>query len=687
MSDAAPTPDDRSPAAAAAGDALAGFAAGATLALLGHLSALIAAAEIARDATTRRVTAELARLSADNLRFAVAVTLALMLSAGLVGTAVALALRFATPRLRRGRLALVTLGTAVTLALMVLRAFLHQPALLEPGLGGARGALAPTLARLAANLGPHAIDALLVVAMVALVATGAWRRRERLRPSRRTAAVALAFVATATLAFTLVRLRRPLAPKLLVLAADSLRPDRFGPRTTPALDALMARGARFDRALSPCARTTPAWVSILTGLYPHSHGVRHMFPRRESRPAWLDWLPRRLHDAGLRTSVVSDYAGDFFPIFDMGFDSSRLPPPLTLPLVFQRELVSRSPLALALLDHRLGRRLFPVLRFLMSNADPERLADEALDELRAGSQALFVFFSTTHVPFAAPWPWYRRFADPLYGGPHRFAYDVQRLADVTASDSAQPERDVTQLRALYDGALASIDAAMARVAAAASPDTLVVILSDHGENLFEPGTTTHHGKWFVGGDEANRVPLAFVGPRVPTGVRVDAPVSLVDVAPTLAELLGLPPRPSDGQSLVPALAGQPPERDVLCETGEWLGGSATPDGVSYPPLTELLEADPRDNWQLVLKARYEDAVVEAKHRALRRGPLKLIQIPTKDGVRHQLYDLAADPSQQHDLFTTRPEAPQLVRALRKLLVRDPERELDARDHLVRRTED
>src|SRR5205814_6329215 len=106
--------------------------------------------------------------------------------------------------------------------------------------------------------------------------------------------------------------------------------------------------------------------------------------------------------------------------------------------------ISRSPLALALLNDRAGRALFTVLRYLMTNSDPERLAGEALDDLDADPSddrptALVVFFSTTHVPFAAPSPWYRRFAAPAYGGAHRYAYDVQRLADVTASDRALPD--------------------------------------------------------------------------------------------------------------------------------------------------------------------------------------------------------------------------------------------------------
>jgi arylsulfatase A-like enzyme len=678
------------------GAALRGAALGAVLGFLGHVGALIASAEGApHDETTRRVSAELARLASENTRFALALLLAVMLAAGLAGAGVAFLLQLCAPRLRRSRV-LVELGaTAGVLALLVLRAFVRQPALLEPSLGGARGALAPGLARLAVTVSPHAVDALLLALCLVPLALATSRHRAAIFRRRKPSPglkIGAAFAIAILLAFAIARWPRRPAAKLLILAADSLRPDRLSPLRTPNLSALAARGVSFDAALSPIARTTPSWISILTGLYPHSHGVRHMFPRRELRPAYLDYLPRRLGEAGYRTSVISDYAGDFFPLFDLGFQRARLPPPLTLSLVFEREVMVRSPLALALLNHAPGRALFPVLRFLMTNADPDRLADEILDELTHGDarpRAVVAFFSTTHVPFAAPWPYYRA-ASPTYGGPHRYAYDVQRLSDVTASEStAMPAADVAQIRALYDASLASVDAAMGRILAQVGDDTLVVVLSDHGENLFEPGTTTHHGKWFRGGDEANRVPLLFAGPGVRRGATVAEPVSLVDVAPTVAALLGLPPQPADGRSLADALTGRAPlaARDVFAETGEWLNGPATPDGVPYPPLTELLEADPDDHFQLVLKPRYEDVVVEAKHRMLRHGTQKLIYIPTRDGVRYELYDLSVDPTQTTDRQAGAPEAPALERAIEKFLARDPERELDARGHLQRRTED
>jgi arylsulfatase A-like enzyme len=636
-----------------------GFALGASLGLLAHLVNVWGTSAAAHDDATRRVTAELLRLGHETTAFFVALAIAVALAAGLAGAIVGAVWHFAAWRRAWA-------AVPAALALLILRAFLCQPALLEPSLGGAQGILAPALQRAATWLSPWMIDAL-------IVGVAAWGLRRRPR--------ALAALAALLVLLWMPRLwTRTRGAKLLVLAVDSLRPDKLA--AAPHLRSLQARGVSFDVALSPMASTTPAWISLLTGRYPHTHGVRNMFPRRELRADWLDSLPRRLTAAGVRTSVVSDYAGDFFPLFQLGFERQKVSPPLTLGLVFQREVVTHSAPALALLNHGLGQLAFPVFRFLMTNADPERLADEVLDEMRDHT-AVVAFFSTTHVPFAAPWPWYRKYASPAYGGAHRYLYDVQKLGDVTASDVRLPERDVEQVRRLYDGSVAAVDAAIGRLLEQVDEHTLVVLLADHGENLFEPGNTTFHGKWFRGGDEANRVPLVIAGPGI-SPHRVPEPVSLVDVAPTLLELLGLPAGGFDGVSLAPALAsGHAPAHDVFAETAIWLAGPPESDGVRYPALPQLLEADPQDRFQLVLKTRYEDIEVEAKHRMLRRGSSKLIYVPISNGVRWQLYDMEADPHQQHEL----PASKELMQAMRKFLQRDPERELDAREHVVRRTED
>jgi arylsulfatase A-like enzyme len=107
-------------------------------------------------------------------------------------------------------------------------------------------------------------------------------------------------------------------------------------------------------------------------------------------------------------------------------------------------------------------------------------------------------------------------------------------------------------------------------------ETLVVLLSDHGEAFGEHG---HVGHSYSSEQEVIRVPLVLSGPGVPVGLRVGAPSSLVDVVPTILELLALePPRVTQGISLVPALRGEVlPERRPLFFS--WLAGEAA--GVRY----------------------------------------------------------------------------------------------------------
>jgi arylsulfatase A-like enzyme len=584
-----------------------------------------------------------------------------------------------------------TLGA---LALLVLAKLCTSPALVAPALP------LPTrlLTWIAAHLSPEVFHGLLLVGVLAALVKGLVHRR-RAASSVAAAALAVAFVlggqgckgskksqATAK------------KPNVLVIAADSIRPDHlsalgYSRPTTPNVDRLIAGGTLFDHTMAPLAMTTPSWVSMVTGRYPHGHGIRHMFPDQRLRAQSMDALPKLAAENGYRTVVVSDYAGDFFPIFDFGFAEKRTSPPLNTRTVFQREILIRSPLAMTFLEP-LPESMRPSgFRYLMNNADADRLADEVISELDADERPFFmvVFFSTTHVPFASRHPYYDRYASPEYGGEHAFAYNLSTIADIARADNPITRRDAQQLIALYDGALTSVDAGVGRILDALTTrdldaSTLVVFLSDHGENLFEPGQTTNHGKWFRGGDEANRVPLVLRGPNVAGGSRVSHPVSLVDVAPTLTEMLGWRALDrAEGHSLAPALQRKELKpRAVFAETGAWLNGPPDADGIPTPPLYELLAADPKDDGQIVLKARYEDVVVAAKHRAVWQGNLKLVYEPTLGGANVRLYDMAADPGQTQDLAPTSPRTKPMLKLLLDWIGRDPEREVDGGLHVVRR---
>jgi arylsulfatase A-like enzyme len=183
---------------------------------------------------------------------------------------------------------------------------------------------------------------------------------------------------------------------------------------------------------------------------------------------------------------------------------------------------------------------------------------------------------------------------------------------------------------LYDGEVATVDAEIKTLFAELQrrgclDDAIVVITADHGEEFFEHGGL-QHGKSLFG--ESVRVPLVLIAPGYQGGQRVDQNVSLVDVAPTLIDLLGLPPESRfEGRSLVPLLKSSSPATRLAT----WLG--APPQAA--PAADVILELYPKsgdkyDNRNHVLGMVRESAKL----------------LVDRDGTR-LVYDLAADPGEQH----------------------------------------
>jgi choline-sulfatase len=175
----------------------------------------------------------------------------------------------------------------------------------------------------------------------------------------------------------------------------------------------------------------------------------------------------------------------------------------------------------------------------------------------------------------------------------------------------------SQDRDPYDVAITEVDSAIASLVAAFDRrPTLVVAVADHGEGRGDHGEDAHG--WFIY-PQTQQVPLIVRGPGVARGEVQDAPTSLVDVAPTMLALLGLPALPgADGQ------AEPPPERGLYLES-----------------------------WQLAQRFGL------AAPQGLLQGELLLVDLP-----RPELYALSSDPGAQRDLAASRPEQ---VRALQALL--------------------
>ncbi len=469
-------------------------------------------------------------------------------------------------------------------------------------------------------------------------------------------------------------------PNILFLAIDSLRPDHlsitgYTRATTPFIDRLAREGAFFERMVVDVPRTFPSWVTMMTGRFSFDHGVRHMFPTAEQRQPLWPTLPRRLRSEGYQTGVISDFAGDIFPRIDFGFEKV-VSPDLTFDIVVAMRNMEMHPTLLAFLNNRLGKRLFPSIRELVYNSDPVEMSGEATDFLRWIDRSrpfmLTLFFSASHLPYAVPGPWYGRFADPDYDGPHRFQRKNMLMRE------GETEEDLAQIVALYDGGLASIDDAVGRLLMKVNDlgfgdNTIVVVTGDHGEAFYEHGADIGHGN-HLQGPFAQTVPLIIYDPRAdaPRG-RTALQIRSVDLAPTLAKLAAIPFEQAAGRSAIPLITGEEKShRLAYSESGLWY----LPEGpffyqkerLHYPGVTQLCEVDDEYRNEIVMKEKYQGLTVAAKHRAVSDGRWKLMIMPTPDAVVEVLYDQVADPTETVDVAATYPDVVARLRdAMRRLV--------------------
>ncbi len=355
------------------------------------------------------------------------------------------------------------------------------------------------------------------------------------------------------------RLRLPAKASLnvLLITLDTTRADHLGCygdalARTPSLDGLAAAGVRFERVYCQVPLTLPSHTSILTGLYPLKHGVRN---NGHALADGVRSLAEMLKAHGYATAAfVSSFSVDSRFGLARGFD------------VYDDNFAPQQSL---------------------KGANSQRRAEETFDRFSrwmdkgpGGRFFCWVHYYDPHLPYDPPSPYKEEFKDRLYDG--EIAYMDHFVGALL---------DRLKAKGLFD-------------------DTLVVVVGDHGEGLGDK-VELGHGVFLY--DETLRVPLIFENPRVLIRPGV-APgmVRLVDVAPTILDILGLGKEAAgmQGRSLV-----------------AWLGGARRKD------LDSLVETFfPKENFGWSELA------------ALVSGPWKYIQAP-----KPELYDLGNDPAETKNL--------------------------------------
>jgi arylsulfatase A-like enzyme len=403
----------------------------------------------------------------------------------------------------------------------------------------------------------------------------------------------------------------------VVICIDTLRADRlssygYSRPTSPVLDRLASSGALFEQAQSTSNWTVPSVASIMSGRLPKRHGavvpglVKHLgkAPKAPNEiSADVPLLAEILRDAGFATALFSGNPY-LYGRFQDGFDEVR---------VKGADAESHLPGILKWLELEPPRRFFLYWQIMDLHQPLDPPEDAA---------TLFV-------------------ADPPPGFPEDI-HEGWTFGNLRDADDPEFRRYSDLRSALYDGTLRHVDRVIGRLLERLdelgfTDDTLVVVVSDHGEEFWDHWEEQARrgddprGIWGIGHghtmyQELLRVPLILSGPGIEPDRSVRCPVGLADLFPTVLAQLDVPAPGGDGRDLSGFLGSRPGD-------------------CRERPLISGAPAYGRESG------------------AVRLGPLKLAW---RDGSAPELFDLVADPGERQDLASRRPrDLERILAALRE----------------------
>ncbi|MFH1998659.1 MAG: sulfatase-like hydrolase/transferase [Planctomycetota bacterium] len=354
---------------------------------------------------------------------------------------------------------------------------------------------------------------------------------------------------------------------ILLITIDTLRADHLGVYgndriRTPYIDKLAEEGVCFRKAYTPCPTTLPAHVSLMTGTYPTFHGVRNngIFTAHESLTTLAEVLKKR----GYATSaVIAAYVLDATYGLQQGFDSY---------------------------DDDLGGTKDMEAKAVFPERKAQVITQRAFNFLRQNDEKpffLWLHYYDPHAKWDPPPRFAREYADCLYDG--EIAYVDEQIGSLLK---------MLKMKGLEE-------------------DTLVAVVSDHGEGLMEHGEEEHGILTY---DSTLHVAMILNNPRlIPEPKSIEAPVSLIDLMPTILDILnveaGREAPDMQGKSLVPLITGQETSAHEL---------------LYFETLLPFFDY----GW--------------AGLKGVRSDELKYISAPEPE-----LYDLASDPGEEKNLYESR----------------------------------
>jgi arylsulfatase A-like enzyme len=384
-------------------------------------------------------------------------------------------------------------------------------------------------------------------------------------------------------------------PNVLIYMIDTLRADHaslYGYKrdTTPFLRKLAATSVVFDDCQAQATWTKPSIASLLTSIYSYTHGI---FNDYDTIPKGAATLAEQLRNAGYVTANIaaSPWAGKITGL-QRGFDYVMEFP------VIQRHRTDTADRGTD--SAALNKVVFPWL---------ERHRDEPF--------FLYAHATDPHAPYRPPAGFEEKFANPAETA--EFNRDYASLRDqgqygggtVVSRDGCKmngidPDKFIRRAIDRYDGEVLHNDANLELLAAKLKQlgildNTLIIVVSDHGEEFWDHGWTAHGHSLYQ--ELAHCVFLMWNPKLLSASRRVTEPVQLIDVMPTVLDLLNLKaPDIVQGQSLAPLAKGRPFHRRTPVMTSRFAHPNAKPNG--FVPENRintfaLIEA----NWKLIYREK------------------------------------------------------------------------------------
>jgi len=294
------------------------------------------------------------------------------------------------------------------------------------------------------------------------------------------------------------------SPNVLLISLDALRPDHLGcygyaKNTSPNIDRLAKEGVIFTNVVSQTNWTNGSLAALFTSTYPSTNKIENFGDVLDKRlPTLAEILKKKQYSTACTSG--GDWIYKDFPGIRRGFDH-----------IFEDENSQMvSELAISWIKKNKGKKFFVWLHF----------------------------FDYPHAPYLPPAPYGKLFP------PNQPPRHIPIIKSVSCKEcipdfvAVKNITDVEYYISQYDGEIAYADAQIGKILDELKrlnlyENTLIIILSDHGESLGEHGYYFQHGLYLY--DQLLKIPLIMKGPMIPGGRKISRQVQEIDIMPTVLD--------------------------------------------------------------------------------------------------------------------------------------------------------